>query len=44
MKENFWNVFETSGDPMAYLIYKKARKEDLKDKKIKPNYEKQGDI
>ncbi len=24
-EENFWNVFITSGDPMAYLIYSKSK-------------------
>ncbi|MFI3116093.1 MAG: hypothetical protein R3Y12_08145 [Clostridia bacterium] len=34
-EENCWNVFKTSGDPLAYLIYSKVKnkKTDKKDEK-----------
>lgn len=31
IKRDFWNVFETSGDPLAYLIYKKTQVLDVSD-------------
>ena len=38
--QNFWNVFESSGDPIAYLIYTKSKKEDKYNKKdTNINYE-----